>query len=135
MYLHHSGTGTFQVDIPLQSICLWHQSKPICMPVISFQQGKDSVCAKNNFEMPSFERDFFLLQLNCCKCTFIKQRFAENLINSFAEVQWRFARSFLKSEMKFQCFILIFRVSKMVQSSQIPLTQLPRMLTSYINTV
>lgn len=78
------------------------------MPVISFQQGKDSACAKNNFELPSFERDFFLLKLNCCKCTFIKQRFAENVINSFAEVQWRFARSFLKSEMKFSMFYFNF---------------------------
>ena len=62
--------------------------------------------------MPSFERDFFLLQLNCCKCTFIKQRFAENLINSFAEVHWRFARSFLKSEMKFSMFHFNFQSFK-----------------------
>lgn len=43
---------------------------------------------------------------------FIKQRFAENLINSFAEVQWRFVRSFLKSEMKFSMFHFNFQSFK-----------------------
>lgn len=47
MYLHRSGTGTFQVDIPLQSICLWHQSKPPLHAGTRFQQGKGfCVCQK-----------------------------------------------------------------------------------------